>query len=148
MGSLGLFKSYPALMKYTFPLLLFLVAHVTSGQAQKTKMSFCTDVGPVELQFDGDSVRGSYRITVVKEPFNGVIKGKFKEGLMDGVWIDPDGSGHILFGFTKELSQFTAFFNNFKNPSHWFPYPWRGATTAFVANESEDGKKMYRCDWK
>ena len=135
-------------MKYKFQIFLFLVSSLVSAQTQKKKLSFCTDVGPVELQFDGDSVRGSYRITVVKEPFDGVIKGKFKEGLLDGVWIDPDGSGHILFGFTQDLNQFTAFFNNYKNPSHWFPHPWRGATNTFVASETEEHKKIYRCEWK
>jgi hypothetical protein len=135
-------------MKYIFPIFLMLAADLVLGQTPEKKLSFCTDVGPVELQFDGDSVRGSYRITVVKEPFNGVIKGTFKEGLLDGVWIDPDGSGHILFGFTEELNQFTAFFNNYKKPGHWFPYPWRGATPAFIAGESEERKKIFRCDWK
>jgi hypothetical protein len=135
-------------MKYTFPIFLILFANLAFGQTPRKKLSFCTDVGPVNLQFEGDSVRGSYRITVVKEPFNGVIKGVIKEGLIDGVWIDPDGSGHILFGFTEDFNQFTAFFNNYKKPNHWFPHPWRGATPAFIANESEERKKNFRCDWK
>ena len=135
-------------MKYNFLIFLFLASHLVLGQTSKNKISFCTDVGPVDLEFEGDSVKGSYRIMVVKEPFNGVIKGILKEGLLDGVWIDPDGSGHILFGFTQDMNQFTAFFNNYKNPSHWFPHPWRGATPAFVASESEERKKIFRCDWK
>ena len=37
-------------------------------------LSFCSDVGPVELHFAGDSVLGRYRIAVVKDPFDGIIK--------------------------------------------------------------------------
>jgi hypothetical protein len=135
-------------MKHNLLVFLFLVTNELLGQNEKKTLSFCTDVGPVELQFMGDSVRGSYRIMVVKEPFNGIIKGVFKEGLLDGVWIDPDGSGHILFGFTSDLNQFSAFFNNYKKPEHWFPYPWRGVTTTFLSTQPIDKRKDFRCDWK
>jgi hypothetical protein len=136
-------------MKYCLITFLFLVSNIVSGQTtdQKT-LSFCTDVGPVELKFSADSVRGRYRITVVKEPFDGIIKGTFNEGMIEGVWIDPDGSGRIIFAFTSDMNEFTAVFNNHKKPSHWFVTPWRAVSTTFYPQASEERRKDLSCDWK
>jgi hypothetical protein len=129
--------------------ILFLLSVAVAGYTQeKRTLSYCSNVGPVELILSGDSVRGRYRITVVKEPFEGVIKGVFKEGLLDGLWIDRDGRGHIIFAFNAELSEFTAFFNNLKRPDHWFVDPWRAVSTTHHASVSPEVKKRYSCNWK
>jgi hypothetical protein len=96
-------------MKYYFLAFLFLVAILVRGQIPSDKtLSFCSAVGPVELHFAGDSVLGRYRIAVVKDPFDGIIKGTFNEGLIEGVWIDRDGSGKIIFAFTSDLKPLDA----------------------------------------
>lgn len=136
-------------MKYSFLIFLLLVSILAIGQNPDFKtLSFCTDVGPVELQFAGDSIRGRYRIMVVKDPFDGVIKGTFKDGLIEGVWIDPDGSGKIIFAFTSDLNEFTAVFNNHKKPNHWFVTPWRAVSTTYYPQAPEGSKQNLRCDWK
>ena len=136
-------------MKYFLITFLFLVSNIVAGQtADQKTLSFCTDVGPVELKFSSDSVRGRYRITVVKEPFDGIIKGTFNEGVIEGVWIDPDGSGRIIFAFTSDMNEFTAVFNNHKKPSHWFVTPWRAVSTTFYPRASEERRKDLSCDWK
>lgn len=136
-------------MKYCFFTFSFLVSILAIGQTSNYKtLSFCTDVGPVELEFAGDSIRGRYRIMVVKDPFDGIIKGTFKEGLIEGVWIDPDGSGKIIFAFTSDLNEFTAVFNNHKKPNHWFVTPWRAASTTFYPLAPEEKKRDLICAWK
>ena len=74
-------------MKYYFLTFLFPVSMLVAAQIPPTNetLSFCSDVGPVELHFAGDSVPGRYRIAVVKDPFEGIIKGTFNEGLLEGV---------------------------------------------------------------
>jgi hypothetical protein len=129
--------------------ILFLLSIATAGYTQETRtLSYCSNVGPVELIVSGDSVIGRYRITVVKEPFEGVIKGVFKEGLIDGLWIDKDGRGHIVFAFNAELSEFTAFFNNLKRPNHWFVDPWRAVSTKYYATVTPEVKNRFSCNWK
>jgi len=136
-------------MNCGFLTFLSLVSILATGQSPQSKtLSFCSDVGPVELQFAGDSIRGRYRIAVVKEPFEGIIKGTFKEGLIDGVWIDKDGSGQIIFAFTSDLNEFTAVFNNHKKPNHWFVTPWRAVSTTFYLDAPAESKRNFRCDWK
>ena len=136
-------------MKYCFLTFLILVSILVNGQITHPKtLSFCSDVGPVELHFAGDSVRGSYRIVVVKDPFEGIIKGIFNGGLIEGVWIDRDGSGKIIFAFTSDLNEFTAVFNNHKKPNHWFVTPWRAVSTTFYPRAPEGSKQNLRCDWK
>ena len=136
-------------MKYCVVIFPFLVSILAFGQSSNhEKIFFCSDVGPVELQFAGDSVLGRYRIAVVKDPFEGIIKGKFKDGLIEGVWIDRDGSGKIIFAFTSDLNEFTAVFNNHKKPSHWFVTPWRAVSTTFYPQASAEKKRDLRCGWE
>ena len=136
-------------MKHYFLTFLLLVSTLATGQIPDPKtLSFCSDVGPVELHITGDSVLGRYRIAVVKDPFEGIIKGTFNEGLIEGVWIDRDGSGKIIFAFTSDLNEFTAVFNNHKTPNHWFVTPWRAVSTTFYPQAPEERKRNLRCDWK
>jgi hypothetical protein len=137
-------------MKYYFLTFLFPVSMLVAAQIPPTNetLSFCSDVGPVELHFAGDSVLGRYRIAVVKDPFEGIIKGTFNEGLLEGVWIGRDGSGKIIFAFSSDLNEFTAVFNNLKKPNHWFVTPWRAVSTTFYPQAPEESKRNLRCDWK
>jgi hypothetical protein len=136
-------------MTYTLLTFFTLVSILVTGQTRQIKtLSYCTNVGPVELQFAGDSVRGRYRIAVVNEPFDGIIKGTFKGGLIEGLWIDKDGRGKIIFAFTSDLSEFTAVFNNLKKPEHWFVTPWLALSTKVYSQATEERKRDFRCDWK
>ena len=55
-------------MKYGFLTVLYLVSILSLGQTPGHKsLSFCTDIGAVELQFANDSIRGRYRIEVVDD---------------------------------------------------------------------------------
>ena len=144
-----MFGTYLNHMKYCFLTFLLLASILVIGQTPENKtLSFCSDVGPVELQFAGDSIRGRYRIVVVKDPFEGIIKGTFKDGIIEGVWIDPDGMGRIIFAFSADLNEFTAVFNNLERPNHWFVTPWRAISTTSYPQAAEEIKRNRRCDWK
>ena len=71
----------------------------SKGQMPSGKtLSFCSDVGPENL-FCRDC-SGHYRIAVVKDPFEGIIKGIFNEGLINGVGLTATAgeklSSHFL----------------------------------------------------
>jgi hypothetical protein len=108
---------------------------------------FCTDAGPVTLTIDGESVTGRYRITVSPQPKDGTIKGTLKEGLLDGVWADPDGKGRIIFGFASDFSRFTAIYNNRdKSPSHWFE-GWMGISKTKIGDVPVERRQSLRCEY-
>jgi|GEM_PF-421304 len=112
-----------------------------------TVREFCTNVGPVTLSFDGAIVTGRYRLTVTPQPQDGTIKGDFKEGLVSAVWTDPDGTGRIIFGFAADFEQFTAMFNNQKNPNHWYG-PWTGVSTTTPNEALAKRRRSLHCEWK
>lgn len=111
---------------------------------QKT-IEYCANIGPVLLTLDKDSVRGSYLITVSQEPIKGKIQGTMKDGLLDAIWIDPEGSGRILFGFSSDKNNFSAFFNTVTNPSHWTG-SWRASSKVTIKHLPADRQKGLHCD--
>ncbi len=128
-------------------LFLFILMCVLSNYtvAQKT-IEYCANIGPVRLIFDKDSVKGSYLITVTKQPVKGIIKGRIQNGLLDAIWIDTEGTGRILFGFSSDKNEFNGFYNTAGNPSHWIG-SWRASNKITMKNLPADRQKGLRCEW-
>ena len=131
-------------MKKLVPFLM-MCSLINYAAAQKT-IEYCANIGPVRLTFDQDSVKGSYLITITTEPVKGIIKGKITNGLLDATWIDSDGTGRILFGFSSDKNEFNGFYNISGNPSHWTG-SWRAANKTTMKDLSTDRQKNLRCEW-
>jgi hypothetical protein len=101
----------------------------------------------VLLTFDQDSVAGSYLITVTSAPVKGKIKGTLKGGLLDAIWIDTEGTGRILIGFSNDKNDFVGFYNTSNYPSHWMG-SWRASNKMKVKELPADRQKGLHCDWK
>ena len=110
-------------------------------------LSYCTNVGPVEITIYGDSARGRYLLTVTPELKKGVIKGTFSNGLFEGTWHDPDGVGRIIIGFNPDLTHFLAMYNTSKDASHWYN-EWKGVSKNIFLQLSAEEKKNLECDWR
>ena len=110
-------------------------------------LSFCTNVGPVEITIRGDSATGRYLLTVTPELKKGIIKGTYSKGLFEGTWHDPDGIGRIIIGFNPDLSKFLAMYNTSKDASHWYN-EWKGVSRSIVGQLPESEKKNLSCQWK
>src|SRR5688572_17122523 len=96
-------------MKRLFPLVLMCTVACRCS-AQKT-VEYCANIGPVLFTFEQDSVVGSYLITVTPTPVKGKIKGTMKGGLLDAIWIDTEGTGRMLAGFSNDKNHFSGFYN-------------------------------------
>jgi hypothetical protein len=131
-------------MKRIFPLVLMgIMTCCCSAQT----IEYCSNIGPVVLTFDQDSVAGSYLIAVTSTPVNGKIKGKTKDGLFDGIWIDDEGSGRILIGFSSDKNSFSGFYNTSSNPSHWTG-SWRASNKTTIKDLPADRQKGLLCESK
>ncbi|HYE74976.1 MAG TPA: MBL fold metallo-hydrolase, partial [Blastocatellia bacterium] len=119
----------------------------TGSNTSSTTREYCANVGPVSLTFDDTIVTGRYQITVSPQPINGTIKGTLKEGLLDAMWTDSDGTGRIIFGFISDLSRFGAFYNTQKNPGHWFD-GWKAVEKSKISAASAEQQRSLRCDWQ
>ena len=136
-------------MKFLLPLLLILSASTFAQKNPKPykTLSYCTNVGPVEITFKGDSATGRYLLTVTPELKKGIIKGTFSKGLFQGTWDDPDGVGRIIIGFNPDLSRFIAIYNTSKDASHWYN-EWKGYSKDIIDQLNADEKKDIECNWK
>jgi len=110
-------------------------------------LSYCTNVGPVEITIQGDSASGRYLLTVTPELKKGILKGTFTNGLFEGTWDDPDGVGRIIIGFNPDLTKFIAIYNTSKDASHWYNQ-WRGVSKDLLQKLSTEERKDLVCEWK
>src|SRR5688572_29921260 len=133
-------------MKRIFPLLLMCMMACLCSAQQKT-IEYCANIGPVLFTFEQDSVVGSYLITVTSTPVKGEIKGTMKGGLLDAIWIDTEGTGRILIGFSNDKKHFSGFYNTSSNPSHWTG-SWRASNKTIIKDLSADRQNGLHCDWK
>lgn len=136
----------PNSMRSLFMLLYFFYAVGHCCHAQKT-IEYCANIGPVLFSFDKDSVSGSYLITVTPEPIEGKIKGTIKDGLLDAVWIDREGTGRIIFGFSGDRNRFSAFFNTKANPTNWTG-TWRATSKDVLKDLPVKLQGRFYCEWK
>ena len=138
-------------MKFFIPLLLLTISTSAYAQKEPSKfpktLSYCTNVGPVEITIHGDSATGRYLLTVTPELKKGIIKGTFSKGLFEGTWDDPDGVGRIIIGFNPDLTRFIGMYNTSKDASHWYN-EWKGYSKDIIAQLSADEKKNLECNWK
>jgi hypothetical protein len=114
---------------------------------QHATLSYCTNVGPVEITIHGDSASGRYLLTVTPELKKGILKGSFSNGLFEGTWDDPDGVGRIIIGFNPDLTRFLAMYNTSKDASHWYN-EWKGVSKNIFLQLSAEEKKHLECDWR
>lgn len=127
---------------------IFISAQPTNHRFNKeTTMSYCTNVGPVEITICGDSAIGRYLLTVTPELKKGVIKGTYSKGLFEGTWSDPDGVGRIIIGFNPDHSRFLAMYNTSKDASHWYN-EWKGVSKSIYPQLKSDEKEGLSCEWK
>jgi len=110
-------------------------------------LSYCTNVGPVEITIHGASATGRYLLTVTPELKKGVLKGTYSNGLFQGTWDDPDGVGRIIIGFNPDLSRFHAMYNTSKDASHWYN-EWKGVSKNIYQQLGAEEKKHLECDWR
>ena len=138
-------------MKFFIPILLLTISTSAYAQKQPSKslktLSYCTNVGPVEITIHGDSATGRYLLTVTPELKKGIIKGTFSKGLFEGTWDDPDGVGRIIIGFNPDLTRFIAMYNTSKDASHWYN-EWKGVSKNAYQQLSAEERKGLVCDWK
>jgi hypothetical protein len=118
-----------------------------NSPGQSKTLSYCTNVGPVEITIHGDSATGRYLLTVTPELKKGIIKGTFSKGLFEGIWDDPDGVGRIIIGFNPDLTRFLAMYNTSKDASHWYN-EWRGVSRNIYPQLSPEEKKDLECNWR
>ena len=129
-------------------MMLSSVAYAQKHPSIKNKtLSYCTNVGPVEITIYGDSARGRYLLTVTPELKKGVIKGTFSNGLFEGTWHDPDGVGRLIIGFNPDLTHFLAMYNTSKDAPHWYN-EWKGVSKNIFLQLSAEEKKNLECDWR
>lgn len=114
---------------------------------QHKTLSYCTNVGPVEITIYGDSASGRYLLTVTPELKKGILKGTFSNGLFEGTWDDPDGVGRIIIGFNPDLTRFLAMYNTSKDASHWYN-EWKGVSKNIFLQLSAEEKKDLECNWR
>ncbi len=132
---------------------LIIITFFSAVHAQKlrliqyTTLSYCTNVGPVEITIHGDSASGRYLLTVTPELKKGILKGTFSNGLFEGTWDDPDGVGRIIIGFNPDLTKFIAIYNTSKDASHWYNQ-WKGVSKNLLQKLSAAEQKDLVCEWK
>jgi hypothetical protein len=129
-------------------ILLCINAHAQKDASiERRTLSYCTNVGPVEITIHGDSATGRYLLTVTPELKKGIIKGSYSKGLFEGTWDDPDGIGRIIIGFNPDLSKFLAMYNTSKDASHWYN-EWKGVSKSIINQLPASEKKGMECEWK
>ncbi|MEJ1241609.1 hypothetical protein WBG78_25905 [Chryseolinea sp. T2] len=130
-------------MKTLIAIALVLTSFVVWSQSITYK--YCTNVGPVELTIDGESVTGKYVITVTPADIYGKLTGAFHNGLMEGEWDDPDGKGRMIMAFTGDRSRFTAVYTAYKrDPDHWYS-EWKAVSVPVYDTLSPEKRKSYSC---
>ena len=124
-----------------------MVGHSQQQSHSNRTLTYCTNVGPVEITIRGDSAVGRYLLTVTPELKKGIIKGTYSKGLIEGIWDDPDGVGRIIIGFNPDHTRFLAMYNTSKDASHWYN-EWKGVAKDIYLQLNADQKRDLVCDWK
>lgn len=96
--------------------------------------NYCTEAGPIYLQFSGEDVSGSYRIVLPHKNIEGQLQLEWSDGYIHGTWTDPDGSGPIVIVFHDQMQRLTALYTSDNETLEWSPV-WEGWKPGTEENE-------------
>ena len=114
--------------------LLFTTAFAAAAPSGLGKVDYCTEAGPIYLDYSTEPPQGSYRILLPGRDIAGALELAWADGYLAGTWRDHDGHGPILIVLHDDGQSLTALYSAADEPLSWEAV-WRGERRDVAADK-------------